>query len=683
MSTRIVMRKRVALIFLVIAVCFSVIIGRLVYVQVANGATLRKIADDYHYRGVPVSPKRGDIEDRVGNKLAVSISTETVYAIPAEVRASGRQEEISNKLAPVLGMDAKDLLNKLTKRSALVYLKKRVDTQVGSQVRMLDLPGVWTTEESQRYYPKGVLAAHIIGFAGIDNQGLEGIELTRDEDMRGTPGSILTEYTAGGIRIPGGRHSYIPPKQGNTVRLTIDANIQAFAERELDKLMSGQGQNLNGQIPKNASVLVMSPKTGELLALASRPTFDPNNYKAVDMSTRRNIAVQNGYEPGSTFKIVTLAAALQEKKIKPTEGFFDPGSYTVLGKAIRCWKAGGHGSQTFLQVAENSCNPGFIEMGQRLGMDNFYKYLQGFGFGQKTGIEMSGEAKGILAPKKRATALDLATMSIGQTNNVTPIQLITAVSAVANGGTLLKPQLVKDIVSPSGEVVKPFEPQVVRRVIDEDTAKQAREFLESVVTNGTGRRAFLPGYRVAGKTGTAQKVANGRYMEGEYVASFIGFAPANDPQLVVLAVIDGVRDYGGMVASPVVQGVLLDSLKYLGIKPQEGAPLTPKPLYGLEVPPVKKAVTVPAVLGMNPADAEKTLRQAGFAVTLEGSGPVVVQTIPYGESTVEEGTNVLVVLGNEGDRPALAWLQEEEDEDIAFIKQLDRKAPEVLGRLKE
>jgi len=677
------MRKRVALIFLVIGLCFSVIIGRLIYVQVANGAALKKIADDYHFRGVPVSPKRGDVEDRNGTKLGISISSETVYAIPAEVRASGRQAEVAKQLAPLLGMEEQDVLKRITKRSSLEFLKKRVDSKIGAQVRSLDLPGVWTTEESQRYYPYGTLAAHIIGFTGADNQGLEGIELTRDEDMRGSPGSILTEYTAGGIQIPGGKHSYIPPKQGNYVRLTIDANIQAFAERELDKLMSGQGQNMNGQVPKNGSILVMNPKTGEMLALASRPVFDPNNYKAVDMTTRRNIAVQNGYEPGSTFKIVTLAAALQEKKIKPTEMFTDPGAYTVLGKAVRCWKRGGHGTQTFVQVAENSCNPGFIEMGQRLGIDNFYKYLQGFGFGRKTGIEMSGEAKGIIANKKRATALDLATMSIGQTNNVTPIQLITAVSAVANGGTLVKPQLVKEIVSPSGKMVKPFEVQEVGRVIDEETSKQAMGILESVVTNGTGRRAFLPGYRVAGKTGTAQKVINGRYAEGEYIGSFIGIAPANDPQLVVLAVVDGIHDFGGAIASPPVQAVLRDSLKYLGVQPQEGAPLQPKPMYGIEVPPVLKAVTVPSVLGMNAAEAEKTLKQAGLTSLIEGQGDVVIQTIPRADSQVEEGTKVFVQLGKEGDTPAMADLSEEEDPDIPAIIDLKRQVPDVLGRLKD
>ncbi|MEM5816446.1 MAG: penicillin-binding transpeptidase domain-containing protein, partial [Desulfitobacterium hafniense] len=386
-----------------------------------------------------------------------------------------------------------------------------------------------------------------------------------------------------------------------------------------------------------------------------------------------------GYEPGSTFKIITLAAALEEKKISPQEGFFDPGGVTILGKTIHCWKHGGHGSQTFTQVVENSCNPGFVAMGQRLGMDKFYEYLHDFGFGQKTGIEMSGEAVGILAGKKRATALDLATMSIGQTNNVTAIQLLTAVSAVANGGTLMKPQLVKEIVGPAGNVVESFEPQTVRRVISEGTSKTARQMLESVVTNGTGYRAFLPGYRVAGKTGTAQKVANGAYIQGEYIASFIAFAPADNPRLAILCVIDGVPFYGGSVAAPPVRGVLQDSLKYLGVEMDLKAPLTlGKPRLDMQIPPVKKAVTVPSVLGLTLAEAEKSLRQAGFTVLTEGSGTVVQDQIPHGDSKVEEGSSVLLYLGSEAGAPTSGnwWAVEEEvDIDIETMLQMPWRQP--------
>lgn len=676
LSPYVVMRKRIAFLFLCVTAFLIVLIIRLGYVQLAQGMQLSKKADESHFRGVPVAPKRGNIEDRNGNLLAMSISTETVYALPAEVKASGKAVEIAQKLSEVLQMPLADVQERITKRSALEYVKKKVTPEVSAQVRNLALPGIGVTEDSQRYYPNGALASHIIGFAGIDNQGLEGIELTRDAPLKGIAGAVLSEFAANGIPLPQAQQMYLAPKQGNTIRLTIDKNIQAFAEREIQKIMSGQGVNMNGQVPKSASILVMDPKTGEMLALASAPTFDPNKYQEYDSSVRRNIAIQNGYEPGSTFKIITLAAALEEKKIKPTEHYFDRGFYTVLGKNVRCWKAGGHGDQTFLQVAENSCNPGFVEMGQRLGIDKFYKYLTAFGFGQKTGIEMSGEATGILANKKKATALDLATMSIGQTNNVTAIQLLTAVSAVANGGTLMKPQLVKEIVGPGSKVIEPFQKQEVRRVISEDTSKLEREILESVVTNGTGRRAFLPGYRVAGKTGTAQKVANGAYIQGDYVASFVSFAPANDPKLAILAVIDGVPFFGGAVASPPVQSVMLDSLKYLGIKPDLNAPLTPsKPMPDQIFAPVKKAATVPSVLGLPLQEAQKVLTQAGFKVTTEGSGQTILDQIPHADVQVEAGSTVLLYLGNEAGAQTMGKWWEDEDEDVEAIEIMQGRTP--------
>ncbi|UWG98429.1 stage V sporulation protein D [Dehalobacter sp. DCM] len=670
------MRKRIVLLFALCSVFIIVLIIRLGFVQLRDGPFLKNLADDQHYRGVPVAAKRGNIEDSNGNILGMSVSSQTIYAIPAEVRKSGQQEEIAAKLSDILDMKKETVLTKITKRTSIEYVRKKVSAQDAAIITEANLAGIGVVEDSTRFYPNGSLAAHVIGFTGVDSQGLEGIEYSRDEELTGISGSILTEYGANGIQIPDAQHEFLQPVQGNTVRLTIDKNIQAFAERELAKLMAGQGVNMAGKIPKSASILVMEPSSGKVLAIASAPTFDPNNYQASSISTRRNIAIQNGYEPGSTFKIITLAASIEEKVFNPKEMFTDPGYATVLGKKIRCWKSGGHGTQTMVEVVENSCNPGFIMLGQRLGMDKFYHYLTAFGFGQKTGIEMSGEAKGILANKKKATALDLATMSIGQTNNVTPIQLLTAVSAVANGGTLLEPQLVQEITGPDGNVITPFTKKVVRRVVSEDTAKQAREVLESVVTNGTGRRTFLPGYRVAGKTGTAQKVSNGGYIQGEYVASFVGFAPANDPKLAILVVIDGVPFYGGVVAAPVFANVMLDSLKYLGVKPDPNAPLTPgEPLYGVEFPPVKEAAVVPSVLGLTQSDAETTLKKDGFKVKVEGTGTTVIDQIPHGEASVEKGSTVLLYLGSEAGKPTLAPWRELYDPDIEAIAGLGQRIP--------
>jgi stage V sporulation protein D (sporulation-specific penicillin-binding protein) len=673
-------RKRILLLFGLCSLFLLILIIRLAFVQLRDGPFLKDLADAEHYRGVPVAAKRGNIEDCNGNILAMSVSAQTVYAIPAEVRKSKRQDEIAAGLAAILDMEQGQVLQKITKRTSVEYVKKKVSAEAAAEITGKNFPGIGIIEDSTRFYPNGSLAAHILGFTGIDSQGLEGIEYSRDEELTGTSGSILTEYGANGIKIPGGQHEFIQPVQGNTVKLTIDKNIQAFAERELAKLMAGQGVNMEGKVPKNASILVMEPSTGRMLAIASAPTYDPNNYQASNASTRRNIAIQNGYEPGSTFKIITLAAAIEEGDYNPKERFTDPGYATILNKKIRCWKAGGHGTQTMVEVVENSCNPGFIMLGQRLGMDKFYQYLTAFGFGQKTGIEMSGEAKGILAKKKKATALDLATMSIGQTNNVTPIQLLTAVSAVANGGTLLEPQLVQEITVPTGKVLVPFAKKTVRRVISEDTAKLEREILESVVTNGTGRRTFLPGYRVAGKTGTAQKVGSGGYIQGEYVASFIGFAPADNPRLAILVVIDGVPFYGGVVAAPVFSSVMLDSLKYLGVQPDLDAPLTPgEPLYGVEFPAVKEAATVPSVLGYTSAEAQATLKKQGFNVKVKGSGAVVVDQIPHGDSEVEKGSTVLLYFGTETGKETLAPWLEVSDPDVEAIENLGERIPISLN----
>ena len=670
------MRKRIVLIFGLCCVFLVILIIRLGYVQLKDGPFLKNLADEEHYRGVPVAANRGNIVDCNGNILAMSVSVDTVYAIPAEVRKSERGDEVATSLAQVLAMDKEEVKARITKRSSLEYVKKKIPSETAEIIKSMNLPGIGIVEDSTRFYPNDTLAAHVLGFTGIDSQGLEGMEHSRDQELTGIPGSILTEYGANGIKIPGGDHQFIQPVQGNTVKLTIDKNIQAFAERELSKLMAGEGVNMAGRIPKNASILVMEPSTGRMLAIATAPTFNPNNYQEFEPSARRNIAIQNGYEPGSTFKIITLAAAIEEKVFKADERFTDTGSVNILGRKIRCWKHGGHGTQTMVEVVENSCNPGFIELGQRLGMDKFYKYLTGFGFGKETGIEMSGEAKGILASKKKATALDLATMSIGQTNNVTPIQLITAVSAIANGGVLLKPQLVQEVTTPTGKVIVPFKKEVVHRVISEDAAKLTREILESVVTNGTGRRTFLPGYRVAGKTGTAQKVGQGGYIQGEYVASFIGFAPADNPRLVVFAIIDGVPFYGGVVAAPVVQTVMLDSLKYLGIKPDPNAPMAPgKPLYGVEFPAVREEAIVPSVLGYPKAEAENILKKDGFKVIIEGTGMTVIDQIPYGNAKVEFGSTVKLYLGAEVGHQTVAPWREVLDPDIEAIKHFPPRLP--------
>ncbi|HHV72779.1 MAG TPA: stage V sporulation protein D, partial [Clostridia bacterium] len=553
-------KKRIFVVFLIIFGCMLGLVGKLAYIQFAMAGKLQDQVLDQRLRDVPVEPKRGIIYDTKGRELAVSASVDSIYAIPSEVE---NPEETAKYLAAELGMDEEEIYTKITRRRAFEWVKRKVEQDVGKRIRKLieekKVTGIAVTEESRRFYPKGMLAAHVIGFAGIDSQGLYGVEKTYDSELRGKPGTIKVEKDGQNRIIPYAAQQYIPPTDGNNIYLTIDEVIQHIAEREAEKA-------LNENAAKNVSIVIMQPKTGAILALANRPSFDPNNYQEYDQSLWRNVAVSNSYEPGSTFKIVTTAASLQEKLVSESDRFYCPGYIKIPGSTIRCWKAGGHGSQTLAEVVQNSCNVGFVQMGLELGQEKFYEYVRNFGFGQKTDLDLIGEASGILIPESRLKSVDLARIAFGQSISVTPVQLVSAVSAVANGGVLLKPQIVKQITDSNGEIIKEFQPQQVRRVISKEIADQTLALLETVVSEGSGKNAQVPGYRIGGKTGTAQKVIDGRYAEGKYISSFIGIAPLNDPQIVVLVVIDepsGGAYYGGQIAAPVAGNVMKDVLQYL------------------------------------------------------------------------------------------------------------------------
>ena len=430
---------------------------------------------------------------------------------------------------------------------------------------------------------------------------------------------------------------YEQPQDGVNMTLTINNEIQESLERELDNAVSKYN-------PDQALGIAMDPNTGEILALSSRPTFDPSNYQDYSTEiTSRNLPIWATYEPGSTFKIITLAAALNEKKVDlAKDTFTDTGSIGVENARIKCWKAGGHGTQTFLQVVENSCNPGFVVLGQRLGKDTLFKYIKDFGFGEKTGVDLNGEASGILFSLDKVGPVELATTSFGQGVSVTPIQQITAVSAAINGGKLLKPYIVKSLNEPeTNQVIKENKTEVVRQVISKETSDEVRYALESVVTNGSGRTAFIDGYRVGGKTGTAQKVSDGKYMVGNYITSFMGFMPADDPQVVVYIAVDnakGVTQYGGTVAAPIVKNVLEDIIDILDIEKRDGAS---EKKYNYTD---KKYVTVPNVIDMNKSDAVKELKD--FKVEYSGSGDKVVEQSPEAGTRIYEGETVRLYLSN-------------------------------------
>lgn len=644
MNLSLVIRKRITWLFFIMAGVLFLLSLRLGWIQFVQGDWLQEKAMQNRLREVRVEAKRGIIYDRNGKELAISISTDSVGVFPSQVKSSGKAEEIAGSLGEILGLSETDIYEKITRNVSFVWVKRKIGFELGPQIKALNLPGVEVYEESQRYYPKGFLAAHVLGFAGIDNQGLEGLEKKYDQILRGEPGRVIIEFDAAGREIPQAMHRYIPPTNGNGIVLTIDETIQYVVERELDKLMEGPSQ------PKSATVIVMDPRNGDVLGLSSRPNFNPNTYGSFPQSTWRNVAVSNAYEPGSTFKIPITAAALEEKVVKLDDRFYDPG-YILVGKErISCWRTGNpHGSQSFLEGIENSCNPVFVDVGLRLEAKEknlMYTYLKAFGFGQVTGIDLFGEAKGIMIPEGQLKPINIATISIGQGIAVTPLQLISAVAATINGGYLYKPRLVKEIWNDEKETVETFEPEMIRQVISQETSRQVALALERVVSNGTGRNAYIPGYRVGGKTGTAQIASKGGYLQGRYVASFIGVAPVNNPRLVTLVVVEEPQGiyYGGTVAAPVFQKVMEDSLHYLEVAPQ----FTQAELKEREKAKLPEVI-VPDVTNLEPNKAKTALEAVGLLGDFQGQGQVVVEQIPKGLAKVDKGSKVILRLGSKSD----------------------------------
>ncbi|MDI3521860.1 MAG: hypothetical protein PWP43_42 [Bacillota bacterium] len=619
---------------LVMALSYCGLAARLFYLQVLNNAKYQSQALAQRLREIEIQPKRGLITDRSGKKLAINVSLDSVVANPRQIQ---EPEKVAPALAAALGLPADDVLAKLKKNTSFEWIERKIEPERAKKVRDLKLSGIYLVEESQRYYPNGSLAAHVLGFAGIDNQGLEGLELVYDKELRGTLGRFRGETDAYGREIPGGEKQYVPSKDGANLVLTLDEVIQHIAERELDRLM----QETHA---KGATILVTNPQTGEILALANRPTFDPNKPLAVPEADRRDLAVWYNYEPGSTFKIVTAAAALEEGVVHPNDGFYCRGGLQVADHYIGCVTA--HGSQTFAEVVKNSCNVGFMTVGLRMSKDRFYHYIHAFGFGAAPGSDLPGEAEGILLPLDRVGPVEQANISFGQGIAVTPLQMIAMVGAVANHGTLLKPQIVREIRASDGKVIKPFAPEEVRQVISPATAGKLAQLLEGVVADGTGRGAQIPGYRLAGKTGTAQKIVGGRYVSDKHVASFIGFGPVDNPRLAVLVVVDEPQGayYGGVVAAPVFKRVMEDSLRYLGVPPAPTAPQKENQEPGIEVP---------GVVNLPPAEARKLLEGKGLPYQVEGTGGVVIDQTPPPGTMVAPGTRVIVVLGEARPAPGL------------------------------
>ncbi|WP_257350558.1 stage V sporulation protein D [Pseudalkalibacillus decolorationis] len=635
--SNVTVRKR--LIFVLVAgLLFLIIItGRLGYVQIVKGDWLTGLALDSWSRNVPFEPKRGEIFDRNGIPIAKNISAPTVYVVPRQVKNPAKTAE---KLAAALNLNEKEVYKSITKKKSIVNIYpggRKISNEKANEIRSYDLPGVFVAEDSKRHYPFGSYLSHVLGFVGIDNQGLTGLELQYDDKLNGEQGHVSFFSDTRGNRMPGLSDEYEPPLDGLDLQLTIDAKVQSIIERELDNAVATYN-------PDGAIAIAMDPNTGEVLGMASRPDFNPENYRDVPQEVyNQNKPVWSTYEPGSTFKIITLAAALEENKVNlQKDTFYDPGYIEVAGKKLRCWKKGGHGSETFLEVVQNSCNPGFVVLGQRLGKESLFSYIKDFGFGKKTGIDLQGEGTGILFNLKNVGPLELATTAFGQGVSVTPIQQVTAVAAAVNGGYLYTPYVAKEWVDPrTGETVSRTSPDMRRQVISEETSKTVRHALESVVAKGTGKGAFVEGYRVGGKTGTAQKAVDGKYLKDNYIVSFIGFAPADNPQIVVYVAVDNPKNtlqFGGVVAAPIVGAIIEDSLMAMDVPKRKDQ--IEKEATWLDEPLIK----VPDFIG----ETKKDIRSAHYDLKVEtnGSGDVVIEQAPDPGVKLKAGSTIRLYMGD-------------------------------------
>ena len=629
--------KRIKIIFLIIMLCFILIVGKVFYIQVIDYNKLNEYANNLWSRNLPIEADRGKITTSNGTIIADNLTTVSLVFIPNQIDKD-KKEQIASEIASILECNVEAIREHIFKYSSIERVHpegRRLDYDKADKIEKLNYEGVYLVKESKRFYPYDKLLCHSLGYVGIDNQGLSGLELQYDEYLTGASGSIQYYSDAKGQKLKMSEN-YVKPTNGIDIELTINFDIQTSLERELDNAMTKYKAD-------GAWALAMDPNNGEILGIASRPGFNPNNYQDYSIEEiNRNLAIWSSYEPGSTFKIVTLATALEEGLVNlETEHFHDGGSVNVDGARIKCWKAGGHGSQTFLEVVQNSCNPGFVELGRRIGKDILFKYIDNFGFGRKTGVDLNGEGSGILFSLDRVGPVELATTAFGQGVSVTAIQQVAAVSAAINGGILYKPYIVKRLIEPETKnIIKENNAVAVRNVISKNTSEKVRYALEHVVALGSGRNAYIENYRVGGKTGTAQKVNNGIYMVGNYITSFIGFLPANDPKIVVYVAIDnpkGITAYGGTVAAPIARNIFEDAIVALDIKESSDGISKEYRYYDT------KYITVPDVIGLSPKEARNKLKN--FTIEYSGSGDKIISTSPGAGSSVVENSTIRLMLG--------------------------------------
>lgn len=625
------LQKRLLAVFLLVISIFFVLIVRLFVIQIIQSNWLTSKAASQWTRDLPINAKRGNITDINGANLAESYSSYDVY-----VRASMVSEpvKVAKLLSQVIGLDYEDTFKKVTNTTVSESLiKLQLDDVSAKKIIDANLSGIMLSENNKRYYPYGDLLTQVLGFTTIDNVGQSGIELYAEKYLKGVKGYALEESDVNGVKIDNTLSTYIPPIDGCNVKLTIDVNIQQIVENALKVLCEEQK-------PKTATAIVMNPNTGEIVAMSSKPSFDLNNPPrdnvAELLQNVKNLSIVDIYEPGSTFKVLTTATALEEKVTTPNEGFYDPGYRIVDGEKIKCWKLIGHGQQTMTDGLCNSCNSVFVDLALRLGADTMYEYFEKYGFGSLLGVDFLGEASGILMDKESAKRVDLARMGFGQAIAVSPIQLITAICSVLNGGNLLKPYFIKEVTDVNGKMVYHNQPTVLNKTISEGTSAQIREMLEKVVTKSNAINAFIPGYRVSGKTGTSQKYEDGKIVQ-KYVSSFIGAFPADKPEYVVLVIADepsAGNYFGSVVATPYAKLIFEGIINYKQFKPTESVEEEEKLL--------EKNIQMPNLVGLSLTEAVAKLTSLGLQYEIAGEGEFVKNQTPPPNTMVFK--NSIVVL---------------------------------------
>lgn len=683
---RMMLRRTLFLLSVCGIAAFIVLAAKLYDIQIVHHDEYEAAAIAQQVRETTVSAARGTLYDRNGRILAISAGVDTIYISPAEIER-GREdaEAIAKGLSEILGVDYETILKRAQNtKSWYEVVARKVEPEVSEKVREFKAEGGYSgikiEADTKRYYPNGSLASHVIGFVGLENKGLGGIEARYDSLLSGKNGYVMRSTTAAGTdMLYSSYEDYVDAEDGQSLSLTIDSTIQYYIEKHLAQAVADY------DIQNGAAAICMEVDTGAILSMASLGNFDLNDYQTISAEAEaeiraaaqsdeeynelyslaqqlqwRNKAISDTYEPGSTFKIITLAMALEEGVVSENSSFYCGGSMNVLGRGspLKCWKYGGHGSQSLTQAVQHSCNVAFVNIGQLVGEEKFYEYAEGFGFidrtqdtsqqlTAKTGIDLGGESGSIWWSEdvfcNPENLSQLAAASFGQTFNITPIQLITAVSACVNGGRLMKPYLVQSVEDSDGNIVSQTEPELVRQVISEETSATVRKILEQVVGDqkeGTGHNAYVAGYRIGGKTGTSTKTTEEIAGNKEYIVSFIGFAPADDPEIAILVLLDdpssesGIYISGGQMAAPVVGKMMADILPYLGYEPE----YTDAELENIDRP-------VPEVAGMSLAEAQRALTESGFKSRIIGEGDTVTDQLPRSGVVIASGSEVLLYAG--------------------------------------